>query len=355
ALSLSFLFIVVFVILGELTIDPLFRLMGARGEVLDMVRSYMRIWYAGLIFVVFPMVGNNAIRALGDTKTPGIIMMIAGLVNTAVDPLLIFGLGPFPRWGIAGAAVATVFARSITFAVAMYVLVRRERIVSFKRAPFAEVLTSWKQILFVGGPAAVTRIIFPVAVGIVTALLAVVGPHAVAGFGVAAKVEGFALLFTFAMSAVMAPFAGQNYGAQKIDRIRDAITFTSKVSMGIGLVLLAILFVLARPIASLFSRDPAVIEVSVLYFRVVPVVYGLIGVFGICSMVLNALNRPLEATGLSIFHMFVLYIPLAFLGRFLMGTLGIFIGIALSAAIAGPLSYLFVRRLLNRLSPPDPA
>mgnify|MGYP001427513400 CR=1 FL=1 len=351
SLSLSFLFIVLFVILGELTIDPLFRLLGAKGEVLTLVKSYMRIWYAGLPFVVFPMVGNNAIRALGDTKTPGIIMMIAGLVNMAVDPLLIFGVGPFPRWGVAGAAVATVFARSITFSVALYVLVRRERIVSFKRVPMAEVLTSWREILFVGGPAAVTRVIFPVAVGVITSFLAVLGPHAVAGFGVATKVEGFALLFTFALGAVMAPFAGQNYGAGNISRVRNGLAFASALSMGIGLLLLAILFLFARPLASLFSKDPEVIRVAVLYFHVAPLGYGLLGVFIIASTILNALRRPLEAAALSFIQMFVLYIPLAYVGRILWGTPGIFVGITIAAAAMGIPSYFIVLRILRPKSP----
>jgi MATE family, multidrug efflux pump len=347
SLSLSFLFIVVFVILGELTIEPLFTLLGARGEILEMIKSYMRIWYAGLIFVVFPMVGNNAIRALGDTKTPGIIMMIAGFVNIIVDPLLIFGIGPFPRWGIAGAAVATVFARSITFIVAMYVLVKREKIVSFKRVAFSQVLDSWKKILFVGGPAAITRLIVPVAGGVITALLASVGTHAVAGFGAAVKVERFALLFTMSMAVVMAPFAGQNYGAGKYRRIIEGIQFSSLISLGIGIVLLIGMFVFARPLAYLFTKDPQVVSVCVLYFRIVPLVYGLQGVFNISSMVFNALNKPFHAASLSIFQMFILYIPLAFWGKHLMGITGVFASIVVSYSISGIFSYLLVNRTIN--------
>jgi len=211
SLILSFLFIVVFVILGELTIDPLFQILGAHGKILNMVKIYMRIWYAGLLFVVFPMVGNNAIRALGDTKTPGTIMMIAALVNMAVDPLLIFGIGPFPRWGIAGAAIATVFSRSITFSVAMYVLGKREKLLSLKKTTFKEILDSWKKVLFVGGPAAITRLIIPVAAGVITALLASIGTEAVAGFGSAVKFELFAVLFTMSRATVWTPFAGQNF------------------------------------------------------------------------------------------------------------------------------------------------
>lgn len=339
SLSLSFLFILVFVVIGELTIDPLFKLLGAEGEILGMVKQYMRIWYAGLLFVVFPMVGNSAIRALGDTKTPGTIMMIAGLVNMGVDPLLIFGIGPFPRLGIRGAAIATVFSRSITFFVAIYVLALREKLISFKKAAFSEITDSWKKILFVGGPAAVTRIIIPVAAGVITALLASIGPQSVAGFGVVVKFERFALLFIMSMATVLAPFVGQNYGAGKYYRIHRGIRFSSVLSMGIGAALLIIMFILAKPLASLFSRDPAVIAVASMYFRIVPFAYGMQGIFNISSMILNALNKPIHATLLTILQMFGLYIPLAILGKTILGTPGIFSALVVSYAVSGTISY----------------
>ena len=349
SLSLSFLFIIFFAVAGEATLDPLFRALGARGDVLVMVKSYMKIWYGGLLFVVFPMVGNSAIRALGDTKTPGTIMMIAAVVNMILDPLLIFGIGPFPEWGIEGAAAATVFSRSITFSVALYVLGNRGKLLSIDNISRRKVLDSWKQILFVGGPAAVTRLIVPVAAGIITAFLASISTEAVAGFGAAVKFERFALLFTMAMAAVMAPFSGQNFGAGRTDRIRKGIRFSSLLSIGIGFMLLVILFLFAEPIASMFTKDPAVAAVTVLYFRIVPFVYGLQGIFNISSMILNALNKPIHAVSLTIFQMFILYIPLAYLGKMFMGITGIFLALVVSYTLSGSISYLSVQRVLGPL------
>ncbi len=349
SLSLAFIIIVIFVVIGELTISPVFKMLGAKGDVLIMVKRYMQIWYAGLLFVVFPMVGNNAIRALGDTKTPGTIMIISGLVNIMLDPLLIFGIGPFPRLEIEGAAIATVFARSITFAVAIYVLKIREKIISTKRVPMAEVLESWKKILFVGGPAAITRLIIPVGAGVITALLASIGTQTVAGFGAAVKFERFALLFTMAMATVMAPFAGQNYGARNIKRIQKGIKFASSVSMGLGVVLFIIMYIFSESFASLFSKDPSVITVIALYFRIVPLGYGIQGIFNINSMVLNALNKPFHSTVLTIFQMFILYIPLAILGKYLWGTTGIFLSLVISYLVSGVISLVLVGRVLRNL------
>ncbi len=113
-LTLSLLLVAVMVTIGLLTIKPVFTLLGATEETLPLIRQYIAIWYSGVIFVVIPMVGNAAIRATGDTKTPSNIMLFAFGVNLVLDPLLIFGIGPFPRLELAGAAIATDVARAQT-------------------------------------------------------------------------------------------------------------------------------------------------------------------------------------------------------------------------------------------------
>lgn len=348
SLTLGLLVIIIFATIGELTIRPLFSALGARGEILDMIVEYMTIWYAGLPFVVFPMIGNSAIRALGDTKTPGMIMLIASLVNVILDPLMIFGIGPFPMWGIRGAAIATVISRSLTFTVAIYVLSRREHLLSFKQVTMRKMVSSWREILSVGAPAALTRVIVPISAGVVTGILASLGTEAVAGYGVATKVERFALLFTMALATVMAPFAGQNFGAGRLDRVRSSLTFSVKVSLGVGVILALGLWGVARPLASLFSHDPAVIAVSVQYFRIVPLSYGLLGMFTISTMVLNALNQPLPAAGFTLLQMFGLLIPFAWVGSSLVGTVGVFAGVAAANLISGALTLGYVRRKVRQ-------
>ncbi|MEF1304143.1 MATE family efflux transporter, partial [Vibrio owensii] len=96
--------------LGFFTIEPLFRLLGAKEDSIPLIEQYMQVWYLTIPLLVIPMAGNSAIRATGDTKTPAKIMMLAGLINGILDPLLIFGYGPFPELGIQGAAIASAFS-----------------------------------------------------------------------------------------------------------------------------------------------------------------------------------------------------------------------------------------------------
>ena len=120
-----------------------------------------------------------------------------------MDPLLIFGPGPFPRWGIAGAAVATVISRAFALLLSTYILVFREKMLTISLKPFHEVIDSWKSILYIAVPAAGTRILSPVAIGIITHLIAVYGTGPVAAFGVATRIEFFVVAPQYSQKAVM--------------------------------------------------------------------------------------------------------------------------------------------------------
>ncbi|GAL15092.1 MATE family of MDR efflux pumps [Vibrio astriarenae] len=87
-------------IAGFFSIEPLFSLLGADQELIPLINEYMQVWYLAVPLLVIPMAGNSAIRASGDTKTPAKIMMLSGVLNGLLDPLLIFGVGPFPELGI---------------------------------------------------------------------------------------------------------------------------------------------------------------------------------------------------------------------------------------------------------------
>lgn len=346
SLILSLLFVAVIIVLGLLTLEPVFRLLGASDKLMPFIKQYMIIWYPGMIFVVVPMVGNNAIRAIGDTKTPSAIMLIAVAVNGIMDPLLIFGLGPFPRLELAGAAIATVIARASTLIVSLYVLIFRERMITFAKRKLEDILESWKRILYIGVPAAGTRIIVPVVMGIITRLLASYGPEAVAAFGVAARLEFFALAVVVALASVIGPFVGQNWGAGEYSRVQSGIRMSESFAVLWGFGMFLLLVIWAEPIASIFSDNPDVISTIVLYLRIVPIAFGAGGVIILDAAALNVLNRPLHATALIFLQMIVFYVPLAHLGSHLFGLRGIFGGATVAYIVAGLSAHFLIKHIL---------
>jgi len=336
-------------IVGFFTIEGVFGMMGADAEVMPYIVEYMSIWYLGSVFVVVPMVGNNAIRATGDSKTPAVVMMIAGLSNAVLDYLLIFGIGVFPEMGMAGAALATVVSRVITFGVAIWVLYRREKLLLLVKLKKKILWKNWKELMEVGVPVALTRIMQPVSMGVLTSLLSSYGAVAVAGFGVATRIELFILMLMNSFVAILAPFAGQNYGARAYGRLRETLGYAMKFSTVNGFFLFILLFGFAGHLAQLFSDDLLVVEQAILYLRVISLSYIFYGVLqSVCSM-LNVMGKPRQAAGLLMIQMFVIALPLALVLGKQFASLGIFVALGLSWLVAGFIGYGYLRRTLRIL------
>jgi putative MATE family efflux protein len=344
SLTLSLGVVVVFVALGLATIDPLFRSLGAEGEVLAHIRSYMEIWYWGMIFLVIPMVGNSAIRAAGNMGVPSVIMTVAAGANILLDPLFMFGWGPFPALGLPGAAVATVISRAITLVASLWFLHFRLHMLCFNLPPWSKVRQSWQQILQVGLPAATTNIIQPISLGVITSLVARYGAEAVAGFGIASRVEAFALLVFLALSASMGPFVGQNWGAQKYGRVRRALQLSFGFCLGWGIFLAVVLAGMAPWITGQFDSEPEVMAIAITYLLMVPISYGAQGIFLIASSTSNALGKPTPSVVMMVTRMVVLYLPLAYVGSWLFQVQGIFGAACVANLAVGMGAYLWNQR-----------
>jgi len=168
---------------------------------------------------------------------PSMLMVLASVTNVILDPILIFGIGPVPAMGLNGAAMAALLSRLSIFIGTVYFMKTRQDLVTFNKPNRKELLSSWGDILHVGIPAAGTNAIIPVATGVITAMLAQYGPEAVAGFGVASRVESLTLVMFYALSAVIGPFVGQNVSANRPDRIYEALRFCTIFCVGSGLLI----------------------------------------------------------------------------------------------------------------------
>ena len=341
---LAFGIVTVLAVIGLSVIQPLFTAMGATGEVLPLIRNYMTIWFIGLPFVILPMVGMNVLQATGDTKVPGTVLTLSVFLNIALDPLLIFGLGPVPQLGIAGAALATVIGRASSFLIVGLVILRRERLFTTDIGPLRHVLRSWGKILYVGVPAAAANILLPISIGVITRFVSAFGTNAVAGFGAASRIESFALVFTLALSMIVTPFVGQNHGSGNERRVVETHRVSALFSIAWGVMVLVVFLAAAGPIASAFNDNEEVVGVTSLYLRVVALSYGFLGIVNLTAAAFNGLKKPLHAAGVAALRLFGLLIPLAYIGRELFGLTGLFGGVALGNVISGVAAFLwFVR------------
>ncbi|MCC5450148.1 MATE family efflux transporter [Rheinheimera sp. UJ51] len=348
ALWLSAILVSILALLGYLLLEPLFFLLGATPEIFAYIERYMLIWLAGSILLVTPMVGNAILRAAGDTKIPSLVMAGSGVINAILDPILIFGIGPIPAMGISGAAIATVISWLAGFVFILYWLSVKRGLLTAWILPWGLFRQICRKILHIGLPAAGANMLTPVAMAVLTAIMATYGPEAVAAFGVGARIESIASLVVLALSMTLPPVISQNFGASRFDRVKEAYQLCCRFVMFWQAGIYLILALLAYPIAAMFTDNPQVASYLRWFIWLMPLAYGLQGIIILTNSSFNALHLPAKAVVLSVIRLFVCYVPLAWLGGVMFGVVGIFIGCILANLLTAAVAYYWFNRVQQR-------
>jgi putative MATE family efflux protein len=349
AVLLTFAVIATLGTIGALAVRPLFTALGAGPEHLALIEGYLRIWLPGVVLFLVPMVGLGAVRASGDSAFQGAAMIVAVTVNAIADPALIFGFGPIPALGLRGAAVGNVIGWTVLCSAALWKMRRSGLLETAARPRRAAFLASSRAVAHVGVPAAATNAIIPLSIALIVGILARFGAEAVAGLGVASRIESLAMIAFLALSAIVNPFVAANVGAGRPERVGEAMRIVQRFALAWGAVLALVLWVGAPWIAARFSDDPRVVEVATRFLRLVPISYGGAGILMISNAAFNGLGRPMAATAISALRMFALNVPIAWLGAHFLGVPGVFLGIAVANVVVGALAGLWVRSAARAL------
>ncbi|NNE06316.1 MAG: MATE family efflux transporter, partial [Xanthomonadales bacterium] len=336
-------------LLGLATIKPLFTVLGATEELLPLISEYMTTWYWVAPLDVALWASLAAIRARGNTLLESKIITAAAIVNMILDPILIFGLLGFPALGVQGAALATVISTGLLLLFTLYHLHVRLRVYAHVIAPISEIIESGRHMLIIAIPAILTNAIIPVSNGIVVAMIASLGVDAVAGFGVAIRIEPIFLIPFYALSAVASPFYGQNSGAAKIDRLFEARRVLLRFCLVFGLLLALVLIAAARPVTGLFSDAQSIQDVAVLYLWIVPISYGAYGFVMSVNAAFNGMGKPLPGVVISTCRVIVVFLPLAFLGKAWLGLGGLFAASTISNLLLGAVAYAWLGAQVARI------
>lgn len=352
ALSVSALLVLMLSAIGYIFMDSIFTLLQAQQRLLPLIREYMTLWFAGSVMLVTPMVGNALLRASGDTRTPSLIMASGGLANAIFDPILIFGWGPIPAMGIEGAALASVISWFSGVILVFWLLSRKQLIrvrIETTRGLFREWLDAARAILKIGLPAAGANILTPLAMSVMTAIIASYGAAAVAAFGVGTRLESLASIIILALSMSLPPLISQNFGANRVERVREAYGKALKAVFAIQLVIYAAMAITAPWIAMAFAKEQEVARIVELFIYIMPIGYGFQGWIILSNSSFNAIHKPMRALGLSVIRLFVFFVPLSYLGSLLADLHGLFIGGVVANIITAAIAYLWFTRELRRV------
>ena len=326
---LTALVAVITVVVLVIQVERIFQLLGANQVTLAYILEYMHVWLFAAPFTMFTMVCSSTFRAIGDTSTSANIAISMTLTNAILDPLFIFGWGPVPAMGMAGAALATVVAVLLSTIIGFYHLGVKEKLLLWLLPKWHDFKVNLSQLLEIAIPAVMANVIVPTTAASLTALVAVYGTDAVAGYGVGVRVEMVSLIIVYALSSTLPMFIGQNLGAQKHQRIHQALRLSFKFVVFLQLGVYLLLLVSARLIAEQFSEVPQVQQTIIYYLWIVPLSYGLSGVVVLVNVSMNVLGKPRLALYINSLKLVLFYLPLAYSGSQLYGIKGLFIGIAL--------------------------
>ena len=277
ALVLAVVFGVIFAAAEWLFGEAVYRSLGGQAGALGAALGYGHVVFSGAIFVWIVSLLAAALRGAGNTRAPAIVILLGVVVLLPLSPALIFGCGPFPRLGVAGAGIAVV----VYYLVAAIVLIAYLRSARASlRLPLDASLVKWRllgDILRVGGLSAVGTIQSNLTVVLVTGAVGLFGTDAIAGYGIASRLDYIQIPLLFALGSAALTMVGVNIGAGRIRRA-ERIAWVAAFFAGCATELLGLVVtVFPQAWLSLFSANPEVLSAGSIYFRAVAPFYGIAG------------------------------------------------------------------------------
>jgi putative MATE family efflux protein len=330
---------------GFLFAGDVLRLMGAEPGVLETGTGYTRVMFAGNIVILLLFVNNAIYRGAGDAAMAMRVLAVANGINIVLDPLLIFGIGPFPELGVQGAAVATTIGRGAAVLYQLWALSRPAgRIVLLRSEARLDPAVLWTIVKVSAG--GVAQFIIPSLSWVfLVRIVAVFGSAAVAGYTIAIRVIMFSIMPAWGMANAASTLVGQNLGAKAPDRAERSAWLCGHYNM-LFMVGIALFFQATAPwIVSFFAIDPAVARYGVEALRIICLGYFFYAYGMVLAQAFNGAGDTLTPTWMNIVCFWIIEIPLAWLlARTLgWGVTGVFASIAISESILAVLSALVFR------------
>ena len=237
-------------------------------DIVSMAISFLSIVSSGMIFFFLPPVLTAIFNGHGDSRTPFIINVVGLIINIILDPFLILGIGPFPRLGVPGAAVSTIFAQFVVTII--YIIVIRKKTDYFEGLNFLQ-KPDWihiRKMVKLGMPVAMQSAVFTFIAMIIARILARWGSTPVAVQSVGGQIESISWMTAGGFQTALSAFVGQNFGAKKWDRIYKGYFTALGIIAVIGTITSCLLIFFPGPIFSVFIREPNVIKYGITYLRI---------------------------------------------------------------------------------------
>lgn len=313
-LLMMFFISIVLTFIGYIGSPYLIELMRVEETVFADAVSYLKISFLGLIFLFGFFVFQSLMRGVGDVRTPLYIVIGTVVLNLFLDPLFIFGLGPIPAWGVSGAALATIVTQGLAAVIGLFILLSGKYNIHLKKANLIPDVKLIKKIFRLGFPVSIEQSTRALGMLVMMFLVAGFGTTVIAAYGIGTRVLSFVILPALGLSMATSTLVGQNMGAGKINRTEKISKVSAGLSFGFLSILGVFIFLFAYQICRFFvPSDPALVEISAQYVRIMALSFGFIGVQQTLSGVFRGSGNTLISMVLAIVSLWILRFPLAYI------------------------------------------
>ena len=285
-------------------------------HIIDYGTTYLRICIGICPFCFLAVYAERLLQSTGRTHLSMVAQLVGALVNIVFDPILIFGLLGFPKLGVAGAAIATVFGQIVGGIVAIVLNVRRNRELAFRFRGFRPDGKLCGGILFIGIPSAIMGSIGSfMTYGVNKILFAFeeVGKTAAAVFGVYFKLQSFVFMPVFGLNNGMVPIVSYNYGAKRPDRITQTIRLSAIYAVAIMAAGVAVVQLIPDKLLLLFDASEQMLTIGVPALRIISTCFVFAGFSIVCSSVFQALGNSIFSMIMSITRQLAVLLPAAYI------------------------------------------
>ncbi|MCD6201617.1 MAG: MATE family efflux transporter [Bacteroidales bacterium] len=324
-------------ILGIFFSEDLFHLLKLPEEILPQAKTYLHIILAGII-IFFGFNGTNAIlRGLGDSKTPLYFQIAATLVNIGFDLLLVMVFG----WGIAGAAIATVLAQAGALITAIWYLNKYHSLIRISLFGMKFDRDIFKKSLRIGLPTGFQQTFVALGMMALMGIVNTFGTDVIAAYSVAGRIDSLATLPAMNFAAALATFVGQNLGAGKPERVKHGLISTIWMSSIISLTITLVVQLFPSQLMGLFTKDASVIAIGRQYLIIVSAFYIIFSAMFSISGVMRGAGDTLIPMFITLFALWFIRIPAAWLLSRHLGVIGIWWAVPMGMFTGFLLSFLY--------------
>jgi putative MATE family efflux protein len=302
-------------LLGFLLMNPYCNSLSADAVTATLAKRYLLRFIPALL-LQFPLVAlGSALRATGIIKPTVGLQVLSVVLNIVLAPLLIFGIGPWPKLGVTGAALASFISILIADVLIVIYFEKKYHYLRFRFPLFRPQPKIWSKMLHIGVPAGAEFVLLFVYIMIVYGIIRGFGPAAQAGFGVGARVMQALFLPVVALSFAVAPVIGQNFGGRRADRIRQSVYSAIGIATAMMLVLALIAHFAPGPLIHAFSNDPHVIDFGSDYLRIVSLNFVAAGIVFTTSSIFQGIGNTWPPLLSSMTRLFLFVLPAILVAR----------------------------------------